>query len=134
MTAQRRFSHEKLVRDKTVERLKKRGASTIKTRTLSDIEYVEELGKKLIEESRETYEAPTLAERLSELADLLEIIHALADASGSSIKEIEHLRKDKVATRGGFDTRTYCEYVEVDADHELAKYYKESGYPELSIK
>jgi predicted house-cleaning noncanonical NTP pyrophosphatase (MazG superfamily) len=36
------------------------------------------------------------------LADLLEIIHALAEQHGSSFEEVEEQRKQKVKTRGGF--------------------------------
>jgi len=129
----RRFSHEKLVRDKTIERLEKRGAS-VKTRRLGLQDYVVELEKKLVEEAGEVLGTNTAQERLSELADVLEVISALAGAAGSSLSEVERIRQEKILARGSFDKRTYCEYVEVDAAGELARYYTENNYPEVPIK
>ena len=40
-----------------------------------------------------------------ELADLLEVMHAVAAARGSSISEIEQIRKEKAVERGGFAKR-----------------------------
>ncbi len=43
----------------------------------------------------------------SKLADLLEVIHALAKIHGSSIEEVEKIRVDKKAKRGGFSDKVY---------------------------
>ena len=63
--------------------------------------YIEMLDKKLNEELAEYQESKTL----EELADLLEVIRAVAVARGSSIEEIESIRKEKAAARGGFKKR-----------------------------
>lgn len=133
MTARSQFSHEKLVRSRTAERLERRGAIA-KTRLLELPEYITNLEKKLIEEVEEVAGAPTPEQRISELADVLEIIHALSLATGFSIEDVEHIRQKKLVERGGFDQRIYCEYVEVSADSDLATYYRENHYPETPVK
>ena len=40
-----------------------------------------------------------------ELADLLEVVRAVATARGSSIEEVEAIRRDKAAKRGGFEKK-----------------------------
>ena len=42
---------------------------------------------------------------MEEIADLLEVIHAVVKARGSSLEEVETIRRDKAAKRGGFDKR-----------------------------
>ncbi len=42
---------------------------------------------------------------MEELADLLEVIRAVAAARGSSIGEVERIRQEKAAERGGFEKR-----------------------------
>ena len=42
---------------------------------------------------------------MEELADVLEVIRAVAAARGSSIKEVESIRRNKAAKRGGFEKR-----------------------------
>ena len=42
---------------------------------------------------------------MEELADLLEVIRAVAKARGSSIDEVEAIRRDKAAKRGGFEQK-----------------------------
>ncbi len=44
------FNYNKLVRDKIVDNIKKKGVNDIKYKTLDDDEYLECLNKKLIEE------------------------------------------------------------------------------------
>lgn len=42
---------------------------------------------------------------LEELADLLEVIQAVAKACGCTVEELERVRTDKAAKRGGFEKR-----------------------------
>jgi predicted house-cleaning noncanonical NTP pyrophosphatase (MazG superfamily) len=44
---------------------------------------------------------------VEELADLLEVIHALAKHHGSSIQEVEAARADKVRKRGDLKRRSF---------------------------
>jgi predicted house-cleaning noncanonical NTP pyrophosphatase (MazG superfamily) len=49
---------------------------------------------------------------VEELADLLEIIQALAKHHGSSIEEVEKVRKEKAEKRGGFEDKIFLIEVE----------------------
>ena len=51
---------------------------------------------------------------MEELADLLEVMMAVAKARGSSIAEIESIRLEKAAKRGAFDKRILLEEVRSD--------------------
>lgn len=44
---------------------------------------------------------------LEELADVLEIIHALAECHGSSIERVEQIRAEKAEKRGGFKEKIF---------------------------
>ena len=48
---------------------------------------------------------------LEELADLLEVIHAVVKARGWTLKELERVRKDKAAKRGGFEKKILLKEV-----------------------
>ncbi|MBP3454435.1 MAG: nucleoside triphosphate pyrophosphohydrolase [Clostridia bacterium] len=91
--------HNKLVRDRIPEIIE---ASDRKCEweVLSDEEYLARLDEKLQEELAEY-----LADKsLEELADLLEVLMAVAEARGS-MAEVEAIRVAKKAKRGGFEKR-----------------------------
>lgn len=96
--------YNKLVRDRIPEIIKKSGQTAV-TKTLSIGEYIKELRKKSEEELKEYMNAKTDAEALEELADLLEIIHALAKVHGATIDQVEEIRHKKAEQRGGFEDR-----------------------------
>ena len=48
---------------------------------------------------------------MEELADLMEVIRAVAIAHGSSPEEVESIRKNKAEKRGGFEKRIMLEEV-----------------------
>jgi|SRR3989344_1333981 len=96
-------TYNKLVRDKIPEIILASG-ETPKTRVLEDKEYAEELIKKLREELAE-FEADRSIE---ELADIQEVILAIADVLGSR-EELERVRTDKAKKRGGFKKRIFLE-------------------------
>ncbi|MDD6645207.1 MAG: nucleoside triphosphate pyrophosphohydrolase [Oscillospiraceae bacterium] len=93
-------TYNKLVRDKIPKIIESSG-NTCKTRILSDEEYIEMLDKKLNEECAE-YQAD---KNIEELADMLEVIYAIAKAKGTSIEELEKVRLEKAENRGGFDEK-----------------------------
>ncbi|MFA6081834.1 MAG: nucleoside triphosphate pyrophosphohydrolase [Patescibacteria group bacterium] len=95
-------TYNKLVRDRIPEIIKSKGGE-FKTRILSDDEYKVELDKKLSEEIKE-YQAD---QNMDELADLLEIIYAIAENNGVSKEELEKIRVDKAAKRGGFKDKIF---------------------------
>lgn len=99
--------HNKLVRDRIPEIIERSG-KTPHCRTLSHDEYLTELDRKLNEECAE-YQAD---KSLEELADMLEVIYAIAEARGHSVTELEQVRAEKAAKRGGFKDRLYLERVD----------------------
>ena len=50
-------------------------------------------------------------QNIEELADLLEVIRACAVARGYTIEELERVRSDKAAKRGGFEMRILLKEV-----------------------
>lgn len=100
-------THNKLVRDRIPEIIEKSGKKAI-TRTLTQEEYLTELDRKLNEECAE-YQAD---KSLEELADMLEVMHAIAEAKGYSVAELEQVRAEKAEKRGGFTDKIYLERVE----------------------
>jgi predicted house-cleaning noncanonical NTP pyrophosphatase (MazG superfamily) len=96
----------KLVRDKIPEIIKATG-ETPHTRVLSDAEYPRELVRKLGEEYDEFKEALNV----EELADLQEVILALADVIASR-EELEAVRVAKAAKRGAFKHKIFLEATE----------------------
>lgn len=101
--------YNKLVRDNIPEIIKSNGEIPI-TRVLSLEEYNKELEKKLLEEYNEVIEASGI-EKLEELADMLEVINALANLNGKSIEDIIEIAKDKSIKRGAFKDKIYLEKV-----------------------
>ncbi len=99
--------HNKLVRDRIPEIIEKSG-KTAYYRILNNEEYIEELDRKLNEECAEYKEDKSI----EELADMLEVIYAIAQARGYSIEELEQVRAEKAEKRGSFKDRIYLEKVE----------------------
>ena len=100
-------TYNKLVRDKIPKIIEDSG-NTCTTRILSDEEYIEMLDKKLNEECAE-YQAD---KSLEELADMLEVMYAIAEARGYSVAELERVRAEKAEKRGGFKDRIFLERVD----------------------
>lgn len=103
--------HNKLVRDHIPNIIEKTGKK-FSTKILSNDEYITELRKKAYEELEEYINTNNKEEAVEELADLLEIVHALAEFHGSSFEEVEGVRKEKAAKRGGFKEKLYLIEVE----------------------
>lgn len=99
-------THRKLVRDKIPQIIENSG-KTCRTRVLSDDEYITALDMKLREELNEY-----LADgSMEELADLLEVMMAAAEARGHTFDEVEAIRRDKAEKRGSFHDRIWLESV-----------------------
>ncbi|SEP01027.1 nucleoside triphosphate pyrophosphohydrolase [Paenibacillus sp. OV219] len=98
--------YNKLVRDRIPEIISNSG-STMSTRILDEEEYRTELRTKLNEETEEYLTAETDDEALEELADVLELLHALAVSHGFTPDQLEEVRMVKAEKRGGFQDRIY---------------------------
>ena len=92
----------KLVRDKIPEIIEASGATPL-TRILETEEYLSCLEAKLDEEVSEYHES----EQVEELADILEVVYALAEAQGYSRQQLLAVYEKKNAARGGFEKRIY---------------------------
>lgn len=103
--------HNKLVRDHIPIIIENSGKK-FSTRILNDEEYIKELRKKSFEELEEYVNTKTDEDAIEELADILEIIHHLAEYHGSSIEKVEAVRKKKAEKRGGFKEKIYLIEVE----------------------
>ena len=100
--------YNKLVRDRIPEIITNSGKQC-ECSTLSDDEYITMLDAKLNEELAEYQESKSM----EELADILEVIRAVAIARGSSPEEVESIRKTKAQNRGGFEKKILLEDVTV---------------------
>lgn len=102
--------YNKLVRDKIPEIIVGNGGEPF-TRILDEDEYKVELETKLMEEYNEVLLA-TSEERVEELADMLEVITALAKLEGKSLEDVIEVKNKKCDKRGGFEKRIFLEKVE----------------------
>ena len=99
--------YNKLVRDRIPEIIENSG-KIAHTHLLGDEEYIAELDRKLGEEFAE-YQAD---KNLEELADMLEVIYAIAKARGVSVDELESIRRAKAEKNGAFEKKVFLEEVE----------------------
>jgi predicted house-cleaning noncanonical NTP pyrophosphatase (MazG superfamily) len=107
-------TYNKLVRDQIPAIIAMDGCQPV-TRVLDDAGYLAALRAKLVEEAGEAQAAPE-DQLLSELADVLEVLRALASAQGASWADIEAEAARKRNERGGFDQRIFLEYVEAPGE------------------
>ena len=90
-------TYNKLVRDRIPAIIEATGA-TCETEILSDADYLTLLDRKLEEELAEYRQD----RNVEELADLMEVVYACAAARGYSREELETVRAEKAAKRGGY--------------------------------
>jgi len=101
--------YNKLVRDKIPEIIKSNGEEPI-TRILDDEEYKNALEEKLYEEYNEVITSSN-ENRIEELADMLEIIKALAIVEGKTLDDVIKVADKKNKKRGSFQKKIYLEKV-----------------------
>jgi predicted house-cleaning noncanonical NTP pyrophosphatase (MazG superfamily) len=105
-----RVAYNKLVRDQIPGIIVATGSQP-STRVLDHASYRSALRAKLLEEAQEAQTAPD-EQLISELADVLEVLRALAKAGDTTWEDIEFEAERKRAERGGFDRRIFLEYVD----------------------
>lgn len=98
------MKHDKLVRDKIPEIIKKNGEVPV-TRIANNEEYWLKLKEKLKEEVDEFHKS----ESKEEIADILEVISAICDFKNIDKDEIEDIRKKKQEERGSFKEKIILE-------------------------
>ena len=99
--------YNKLVRDKIPEMIRAQGESP-NIRILEQEEYLHHLEQKLDEEVAEYHRD----KNPEELADILEVVYALAEAIGCSKEELLAVYEKKHTDRGGFRDRVFLIYKE----------------------
>lgn len=98
--------YNKLIRD-CIPEIIKAGGNACVTEILSDSQYLEMLDAKLNEELAEYQESKSL----EELADLLEVMRAVVQARSWTWEQLEQVRREKAAQRGGFEKKILLKEV-----------------------
>lgn len=101
--------YNKLVRDNIPNIIKEKGETAV-VRVLDDVQYEKELKCKLYEEVKEVDEASD-NELLEELADVLEVIRALAKLVNKDLNDVIAVADLKKEKRGAFDKQIFLEKV-----------------------
>ncbi len=103
--ARARTTWNKLVRDGIPDIVLKSNMVP-RTRILEENEFRAALKAKLVEEAQEASEAEN-DQLITELADLLEVIHALCKSLLINLDDVERERERRAAARGSFDQRLF---------------------------
>ena len=98
--------YNKLVRDRIPEIIESSGRTCV-TEVLSNEDYLLMIDAKLDEELEEYHKD----QNIEELADLLEVIYAAAEARGYSAEQLETVRTEKAEKRGGFKQKILLKEV-----------------------
>ena len=94
--------YNKLVRDKIPEIIEKQGQKPT-IRIMEEEEYIQALEQKLDEEVGEFHRD----KNTEELADILEVVFALAKTLDCSVDELMQVYQKKHDARGGFEQRIF---------------------------
>lgn len=128
----RKFSMNKLIRDNAP--VLSDDQVQVTQRTLGDDEYIAQLKLKLVEEAQEVLEAQNIEDTKTELADVMEVIHALCSIENYTLQEIEEARVKKKAERGGFEKRVYCQDFAMDESNPKIAYFLANSKKYREIK
>lgn len=99
--------YNKLVRDKIVDIIEADGRKA-EYRILDNVEFRNELNKKLQEEVHEYLED----NNVEELADIVEVIYGILNSMDVSIDDFEKIRLAKKEKRGAFNKKIFLEKSE----------------------
>lgn len=96
--------YDKLVRDNIPDIIKSKGEECV-ARIAEQQEYAEKLREKLLEEVNEYLESGDK----KELADILEVLHAICETEEMTWEDLEQMREEKLSQRGGFSKKIILE-------------------------
>lgn len=135
MNLKKRFSMEKLVRDKIIEFFENEGAIS-HTTILSKEALIKALKYKLIEESEEVFSSQDRENLIEELADLREVVLSLMKASNITESAVEEKRQTKKEMFGSFEKGYYFYCVDMPIESPEINYFLKNPekYPEIEIK
>ena len=100
------MKYDKLVRDNIPEIIKKDGKSA-KVHIADDVEYDKRLKEKLLEEANEFAESGNP----EELADVLEVVYAIAINKGIHKVQLESIVQKKRNEKGSFEKRIVLDEI-----------------------
>ena len=103
-------NYNKLVRDNIPRIIEQNGEKPI-IEILSDNDYELELLKKLKEECSEVMTSKSSDELLEELADVYEVLNALARIQNKTMDDVVKIAEQKKLKRGGFEKKIYLKKV-----------------------
>ncbi len=125
----RKYPFNKLIRSKLPARMMEEGV-VVNAQKLEMQEYIAQLKQKIVEEAIEVSQARSSEELITELADVLEVIYALAESTNISQEEIEQARIEKREINGYFKPDNYVHYIQVDSDnHKVIEYLENKNRP-----
>lgn len=128
----KRYQFNKLIRNKLQDRMKKEGVIVNSTQLTID-QYIHQLKNKIIEEAQEVAEAKTLENLITELADVMEVIHAITEVCKVNMVEIELARLKKRDINGYFTVDDYVNYIDVALDnHKVIEYLENKDRPYIN--
>ena len=108
----RKFKQNKLWRDKIIDMMEREHGSKMHWRRLDDNEFDAEIRVKLIEEVQEVVSAQDKDNLIEELADLYEVVDAIAGLHAITKEEIAEVQAKKREDRGSFSGRCFVEVAE----------------------
>ena len=100
MTVKKSIVYNKLVRDKIPQIIEASGKEC-STEVLSQESYIQALDMKLLEEMEEYQQSKSL----EELADLLEVMHAVVRTKGYTWEALVRVQEEKREKRGAFEQK-----------------------------
>ncbi len=107
--------YNKLVRDRIPEIIRENGESAVFRKLEGRLEFIEALVTKIFEEAEEVREASRsgdAAEIAKEIADVREVLDAVAAEFAIPPREIERIQSERREKRGGFAKRIFLESTE----------------------
>ena len=102
----KKITYNKIVRDLIPQIIEKDGKKAKFTKIIG-LKLNEALVEKLSEEGQEFLEEMDI----EELADLLEIVHALINLNDFQLEDVEQIRKSKQEQKGAFKEGFFLKYV-----------------------
>ena len=130
-----KFKLEKLIRHELLIKLLHNEVNC-KIKTLSAIDYKNELFSKLTEEVDEIKQTANIKELIEEIADVLEVIDAICIAHDINFKDVKKQKKAKFKDKGTFTINSFVESIEFNHDPKFKpyiEYYQKNSakYPEI---
>jgi len=117
------YSINKLIRD-GIPAICEADGITLELKTLTGHDLTQALQQKMVEEAQEVATAPSPEKTKEELADVLEVAHALCAQLGCTMADIETLRQHKRTKRGGFEGGTFNTTATMAANNPARKFYE----------